>query len=66
MKEREGPDIPEEAKSKIVCPFCGSVWKLSGQDSLAIAITNRIVCPQCNKTILVKARPRVTKLTLAV
>jgi len=64
MRERE--NIPATARSKLICPFCGRVWTLSGENSILIVGTGRIVCPGCNKTILVKARPRVRKHILAV
>jgi len=64
LKERE--NIPDAARSRLICPFCGRVWTLSGENSILIAGTERIVCPGCNKTILVKARPRVRKHILAI
>jgi len=64
MRERE--QIPSKARSKLVCPFCGRVWTLSGENSILIVGTGRIVCPGCNKTILVKSRPRVRKHILAI
>ncbi len=64
MKERE--NIPPKARSRLACPFCGRVWTLSGEKSILIAGTGRITCPGCNNTILVKARPRTRKYTLAI
>jgi len=66
MEERTGPGIPPKAKSKVICPFCGHVWGLSGEEATALSLVNRIACPNCNKTILVKARPRTRKHVLAV
>lgn len=68
MEERTGPGIPTKAKTRVICPHCGQVCGLSGEQALpsALALVNRIACPNCNKTILVKARPRVKKHVLAV
>ncbi|MCR8433152.1 MAG: hypothetical protein NDP13_00015 [Crenarchaeota archaeon] len=68
MEERSGPGIPAKAKARVVCPHCGQVWGLSGDQALpsALALVNRIACPNCNKTILVKARARTRKHILAV